>query len=480
VVAQSSTLLDFSSDLTPNPWLTGTATIETVTAEMTDLGYINDNGENVSLEDAGAVLTPREDADTPHNPTRIRADMIDSAEYTAFPRGETYDESGDGDADTDVRAVDSTHWTVDNSGTAGSLSVADVDDDALRVSTTGQTSGDAGLATFSDFTIGDGEARRYLQLVANIDQLESGAIVTVRVRDAASNTVEATIDPSGDTSNANVIAAAQNDGVAYQTQLGELTGGADLDTIEELEIEVAEANADVVFHGINLERESQWNFGTREVLNADDEVETETMREPVGYTGIASVDDLRETFPDAEINGVEYDVEFRAEGTPSEWWDLEVSDAERSDYPQRLEIVGGFDIPTAYELSISISDLYGMRTLAESRYDAWEFATGLDEVPTLEDVEDVSWTSRTDSIRNGELDAEQNLASTPTSDSVTGIHIDLQLENDEVGSITRSGGGGGAAFSEGGGFLSTLTGKITAAIMGVVGALGLNSWLGGN
>ncbi|MGM7319821.1 hypothetical protein, partial [Idiomarina sp. ST10R2A5] len=87
--------------------------------------------------------------------------------------------------------------------------------------------------------------------------------------------------------------------------------------------------------------------------------------------------------------------------------------------------------------------------------------------------EDISWTSRTDSIRNGDLDTEQNLASTPTSDSVTGIHIDLQLETDEVGSITRSGGGGGAAFSEGGGFLSTITGKITAAVMGVVGELGL-------
>jgi hypothetical protein len=481
VAAQSSTVLDFSSDLTPAPWLTGTATIETVTPEMSDLGYINDSGETVSLSDSGGVVASREDADTPHNPTRIRADLIDSTEYTAFPRGETYDESGDGDADTDIRAVDATHWTVDNSSTAGSLSVADADGDALRVSTTGQTSGDTAVATFSDFTIGDGEARRYLQLVANVDLLEAGAIVTVRVRDAASNTVEAMIDPSGDTSNANIIAAAQGDGIAYQTQLGELTGGPNLDTIEELEIEVAEANADVVFEGINLERESRWSFGTREFVNADDDLETKTMREPVGYTGIASVDDLRETFPDADINSVEYDVEFRAEETPSDWWDLKVSTAERSDYPQRLEIAGGFEIPTAYELSISISDLYGMRTLAASRYDAWEFATGLDELPDLDDVEDISWTSRTESIRNGDLEAEQNLASTPTSDSVTGISINLQLEDDEVSSMTRAaGGGGGAAFSEGGGFLSTLVGKVTAVIMGLAGALGLNSLLGGS
>jgi hypothetical protein len=122
-----------------------------------------------------------------------------------------------------------------------------------------------------------------------------------------------------------------------------------------------------------------------------------------------------------------------------------------------------------------------MRTLAASRYDAWEFATGLDELPDLDDVEDISWTSRTDSIRNGDLEAEQNLASTPTSDSVTGISINLQLEDDEVSSMTRAaGGGGGAAFSEGGGFLSTLVGKVTAVVMGLAGAVGLNSLLGGS
>jgi hypothetical protein len=481
VGAQSSTLLDFSSDLTPNPWLTGTATIETITSEMTDLGYIDNNGDAVSLADAGAVVAPREDEDTPHNPVRIRADMIASTEYTAFPRGETYDERGDGDAETDVRAVDSTHWTTDEAGTAGSITVEDADEDALRISTTGQTAGDSAIATFTDFTIGDGEARRYLQLVANIATLEAGAVVTVRVRDAASNTVEAMIDPSGDVSNDEIIATAQADGVAYQTQLGNLTGGTNLDTIEEFEIEIAEANADVVFEGINLERESQWNFGEREFVNADDELETKTMREPVGYTGISSVDDLRESFPEAEIGGVEYDVEFRAEGTPTEWWDIEVSEAERSDYPQRVEIAGGFEIPTAYELSISIDDLFGMRRLASSRYDSWEFATGLDELPDLDDVEDISWTSRTEQIRNGDLDTEENLGSTPTSDSVTGIFIDLALEDEEVTAITRAaGGGGGAAFSEGGGFLSTWYGKVTTFFMGLAGAVGLNRIFGGN
>ena len=480
--AQSSTVLDYSSDLTPAPWLTGSATIETITPEMSDLGYINDEGENVNLNDAGAIVAPREDEETPHNPVRIRADRIASGEYTDFPRGETYDEDSDGEAETDVRAVDATHWTTDESGSAGTMTVEDASEDALRVSTSGQTAGDTAITTFTDFTIGDGEARRYLQLVQNIDLLESGAIVTVRIRDAAGNTVEAMIDPSGDTSNDEIIAVEQGTGVAYQTQLGDLTGGTDLDTIEELEIEVAEANADVVFHGINLERESRWSYGTREFVNADDEIETKTMREPVGYTGIASVDDLRETFPDADINGVEYDVEFHAEETPTDWWDIEVSEAERSDFPQRLEIAGGFEIPSAYELSISIDNLFGMRRLADSRYDSWEFAAGLDELPTLDDVEDISWTSRTESIKNGDLDTEQNLASTPTASSVTGIFIDLQLENDEVSAVTRAagGGGGGAAFSEGGGFLSTTIGKISAAVMGIVGALGLNSLIGGS
>jgi hypothetical protein len=58
-------------------------------------------------------------------------------------------------------------------------------------------------------------------------------------------------------------------------------------------IEVSDADADVTFHGFNLESASRWQFGQREQTDADNELITETVYEQTGWFGITD----RPTFP---------------------------------------------------------------------------------------------------------------------------------------------------------------------------------------
>lgn len=484
---------DFSSSMTPAPWVKGsTYTIaEHRQSSMGDLGYIDDEGNEVSLADEGAVVAPDDsddDVTAAHNPVRIRADKFETGEYVDFPRGAKYDSDGDGDVDADdedVRVVDATHWAKDTAGTAGTMTVEDATDDALRVSTSSQTSGDLAIASFDlstvadeDMTITSGMSRKLLQSVVNVETLESGVVVTVAVEDSAGARVEAVLDPSRTRDDDDVIAAATGDGIAYQEKVGDLESAQSvtLADIQKVHVEVADANASVVFAGLNLERESQWSYGTREFVNADDEIETKTVREPAGYTGILSTDGLDDTFGGATVRDVEVDVWFQAADLPSSNYELRVEDEDRLDRPKRYEFVGGFEFPTGYDLSPVLGSLYGEVRHPDSRYVEVGISTTEDEVPTLEDVDDdtVEWTSRTADFEGGSIEDELELSSTLSGDSVTAFYFDLNVEKDEASSMAREAGGGGApAFDEsGGGFLSSVQGMVMAALLGVAGFLG--------
>lgn len=460
---QEDLVPDFASDLTPGPWLTGEAIVAEHRPSMSDLGYVDDDGNEVTLADDGGIVAPRDDADQPHNPVRIRADNIDSDLYTDFPRGVTRS-TGD-DEEEDVSALDAQEWTADNT--------VEDDGDALRV--TG-----LGTATFDNFTIDSGEQRKHLQLVANVNQLQADSVVTVRVIDAAANSVEATIESGADTGDDHVIAASQGNGVVYQTQLGAMTGGQDLDEIQSVEIEIAGADAEVVFHGFDLENESEISFGRRERLDADEEIEEVTVREPTGWTGIRSMDNLDEDFGGATVEDVQYDVEFRASELPASDLEVMIEETDRHDRPVRYHLIGGFDTPSAFDLSIDLDTLYGQVRHSSSRYLKAEIETNLDEIPTMADVDDIEWTDRTADYEGGSIDDELELSSTVSSADVIGFHFDLNVEEDVADEMaTTPGGGGGAAFDEGGGFLSTTIGKVTALISGVFGAVGLARFFGG-
>lgn len=477
---------DFTSDLTPTTWVGATYTIaEHRRSSMDDLGYIDDEGNEVSLADEGAVLAPDDDEDQPHNPVRIRADKFETGEYTDLPRGAVHDADGDGDAEEDVRVVDAEHWTVDESGTAGTMTVEDASNDTLRVSTSSQGAGDVAIATFDlstvgeeDHTITDGMSRKVIQAVLNVDILESGALATVKVEDSAGAAVEAYVDPDGTRDDDDTIATAQGDGFAYQTQVGDLEGlqSVELADIQKIRVEVAEANADLVFAGLNVERESRWSYGIREFLNADEEIETKTVREPAGYTGIVSTSDLDDTFGGATVRDIEVDVEFQATELPAANLEVRVEDEDRLDRPKRYEYVGGVEFPTAYDLSPTMGSLFGEVTLPDSRYVEVGIEATLDEVPTLEDVDDdaIEWTDRTSDYEGGAIDDELELSSTLSSDAVTGWYFDLNVDEDEASAMARESDGGGApAFDEGGGFMSSIRGWALAGVAGVVGFFGM-------
>jgi hypothetical protein len=479
---------NFASEYTPIPHVMGAQFRVGAhdASEMGSLDYVDNDGNVKSFTEVfGAVLAPDpEDEDEPHNPVGYHPSEIESEEYTAFPRGVTYDDDNDDSTDeVPVRAVDATHWSTDESSTAGTISVSDVDGEALEVSTSGQGTGDVATASFTDFTIDSGEARKTIQLVLDVDTLESAAVVDVEVIDASSNSVTATIDPDADSSADATIATAQGTGIVYQVEIGQLTGGTNLDTLEELRVSISEANATLTFHGINLELDSEWTFGTHEVYDSEDEqVVEETLVEPQGMTWITSLSSLTGQFGSATINDLEYKVEVRADEAPIDNFDVEVTDAERSQSAKNYHLVGGLEIPGGlYEVDVvSAGTLVDEVRHPDDVYQGVEYAHGLSEIPMLEDVEDIEWTDATTVFTSNDMDTEVEVSTTVTAGDTIGLNYDLQENQEIVNAMVGSAGGGGAApMSGGGGFMSSIWGWLTAGATGILGAVGIARFFGG-
>ena len=467
--------LNFEYDLVHDPFVTADVTVETHEPEFSQFDYIADDDSVQSL--AGATLAEREDEETPHNPVRVRADLIDIDDYRRFPADLTTTNADD--EEVDASALDSAFWTTDVSGSSGSMSVTE-DEDALNVTTTGQTTGDVATASFTDFTIGDGEQRRVLQLVANVNQLAADAVVTVSVVDAASNSVSAVIDSSADAAAASTIATAQGSGIIYQQQLGELTGGESLDTIEAVHIEVSDADADVTFHGFNLESASRWQFGQREQTDADNELITETVYEQTGWFGITDLSTLYSTdrFAKAVLEKVEYDAEFRASELPSGYVQYTFEDSGRSDFDRRMRYVYNFQFPSAYSLDIQLGSWYDevVFKYPADRYMAVEAATGLTEQVGLDSTDDVEWTSRTSSYVGAGEGENVSLSSTPTVDGVMAVKGDVLYRSKEEQEATAVGGMGPTGRE--GGFLSQLFGPL-GAVLSAIGLAGIANYFRG-
>ncbi|MFP4627326.1 MAG: hypothetical protein ACLFNI_12160, partial [Natronomonas sp.] len=115
--------LDVAGDYVQAPYISGTVTAATHESDFAPLDYVDDSGEQASLEEMGAQIAEREDDETPHNPITLEAANFDADDYSAFPRDETY-ENADGDEEA-VTALDETHWSVDEADTSGSITVED-------------------------------------------------------------------------------------------------------------------------------------------------------------------------------------------------------------------------------------------------------------------------------------------------------------------------------------------------------------------
>lgn len=457
---------NFDSDLTPEPRIIDQEiVVDEHDSDMAELEYIDNDGDVQSMtSEFGIVLEHDDDEDATNNPVGFYASNIETEEFTQFPRGVT---RGSDDDEEDVSALDAEEWS-------GDLEATD-DGDALVLS-----GGDGESATFSladlDAEIDSGEARKVLQLVMDVDELEADATVTFEVVDAAGDSVSAVIDPEADEADEETIATAQGSGIVFQGEIGEL-GGADLDTLEEIVVEVEGANADLTLHGMNLELDSKWSFGTRETYDEEDEeVQRETLREPEGLTWITSLDTLTDEFSDATIEEVHYYVETHASEAATSNFEVMTEEIDRGSYSDRYHLVGGLEVPGGlYEVDVVESgELVDKVRHPSDVHRAVEFATDLNEIPEIDDVDDIEWTDATSTFEGGDHDdlEEVTITSTLSAGDVVGVHYDLQEDDDIVSEMAASPGGGGAALG-GGGFMSSPIGWITAAVTGVVGTLAI-------
>lgn len=477
--------IDFSHEYAHDPFVNATITVDSHEPDFEELDYIADDDTRTSLKDSGVVLASNHDESTPHNPVTLKASNFITDEYTAFPRDVKYDSDGDGDVDSDdegVSVLDSTHWTTTNS-TNGTISVTDVTESgpALQVASSTVPAGETVKATFDlstvgskDATITEGMSRRFLQQVTDIDLLESGVVVTFAVIDSAGNEVTATIDPAGDASTTSVLASSQGDSKVREVRVGELENAQSvtLGDIQKLQIRISEANADLTFHGLNLGKSEQWDFGTEQFLNSDSKVDTRSVYEPTGTFTITSLSTLPTMFSDAEIKNVQYDAEMRASHLPSDQLHARVNDSP-SGYsrPDEVEYVAEFEWPSAYALTVNAGAAEDRQQLPNGRYVDIQVATGINDIDEWSDIEDsISWTSKKSSYTS--IDKLVTLLSSTSSSDRTAVRVrSVHNETESTAMTSTSGstpqaatttGGGGGGFSA----LKTL-------LMGGLAAIGL-------
>lgn len=495
--------LNYSSDYVQNPRINGSVTVDLHESGFSELDYTADDGSVTSLEESGIVLAESRDENTPHNPVTLSASAFRTTEtdengntqvsrfgeYANFPRGVTYDDDSNSDtAEVTVSALDATHWTVDNSGSTGTLSVTDASTGALKFDISSQSSGDVATATFDlssvgseDATITSGVARKFLQTVADVSTLPSGVTVEFAIVDSTGGEVVATMDPDGDSSTTSVMTTTTGDAQVSQIRVGEL---GTIEDIEQLVVRIKDAAATFALHGINVEREQKWTYGTRETTDSDGNVTTEEIEEPSGDYSVTSLSTLSGPFTEAGIVDVTYDVEQRASELPAEQVHVRQKDTpETYSQPIELEAVHEFEAPVAYALTdVTFEDTVDEVEMAQSRYLGVQVATGVSDVEDWEDVEDsITWTSR--SSRYSSVGDTVTLFSSVSSSDRTVTRFRIALTESEFDTATSGGSGAAAAAAAAGGgsgsfdWLPTLSFGVLGGLVfwfrkSILGALG--------
>lgn len=436
------------------------------------LTYEDDSGNKATLP--GYV--PREDS---QNVLTLRADKIDFPGASAFPRGENYDESGNGDAETPVSALDAVHWTTDGA-TNGSISVSDGDLDvsqSLTISSSSVASGETVTATFSDVSLTDAAAKRFLQFVVNVDQLTSGATVEVVVVDDDGDEKTVSASAGADTSQDGVFASGTGSGIAYQQRLNGLSTAANgdgaFDSIDEIQVRITGADATLTFSAFDVERKSQWTFGSYLQNEGADSEERTTHYEPgPGTYSVTGLDTLGDVL--ANEDAVLYDVTQPMRYTLADSdGDFRFRFKEAANYPGYdyvLRQQGKASVPTAIDLTHSALSFEDVVSAPPNRYQAAWTALNTDGT-ALADLDD------SDKTYHGSAYSSQGetatLRSSVTADNELAFGADILVTESNRGeafsSSERSSGGGGAApASNGGGGGNFL---MFGGLFGLVGAV---------
>jgi hypothetical protein len=482
-VAAQDAALNYETDMTPDPRILGAVTVDEVGPDMGMLEFINDADDVEDLADYGGMLAADDDDSAAYNPVQFDAGAggVDADTFGAFPRGEMFDESGDGDAETDISALDSTHWSTDESSTAGTISVADSDSDGgvsgLQISTSSQTSGDTAVASLDSqyVSIADSIDQRVIQLGVDVTTLESATVVEIVFTDSNSNTVTVSIDDGLTLDDSDVVADGTGSAYVFQAGIGDIAPGT-LDDIDSVKVKVKDGNADVTFFWIDVERTEKLSFGTEEYENTDGDYETRTVYEPQGAYSVQDLGGLDDAFDGATLYSVQYDAEFRVSEALSSWVDFQFEEAGRYDRDLRFQTVQNIDLPTAFDLSWSLDDFVVDQSHPSSRYLTVEVATE-SEAQTLDDTGDdtsTSWTGRTGRF-DGAIGDTVELSGAPSASDVEAVHYDVLVDESEREEMTAAagGGGGGPAGGGDGGILDFVTSLPGMIATGLVSALGL-------
>lgn len=466
--------LNFDSDFVPDPRIEGEAVIETHDrARMNDdLAFFNDDGEVESLSDYGGVVAPREDEDTPHNPVWFEPATIDADDFSAFPRDETYTDADDEEAD--VSALDATHWGGGGTVTDGSADV----ENSLRIE-----GADDGESTFTEFEPVTSGVRRELQFIMTAETLSSD--VEIGVEDSSGNRASVSAGSSLDDSQDDVFATdIPSGGVVVQKEIGSLN-----DSIGDIDTVFVDCGADsaVTLTALNIEKQSKWDFGDREVTETDDdgneEVVTETNQQPAGKVELTGIGTLGDTFSDATINGLHVDFEQQASELPSDRrGSMFEEDGQFPAYDTRATYVYNFNLPAGYDVSYTLDGLVDTQSTFAERYRAVGYNLDAPEPQyspedaVADDEDDGDFTDVTQDFSSVDSDVTLTTDVSPGSD--IGVKYEMLLTSTEE-SEAQAGGAVGGGFGGMGGGIGSKIWSVPGMLISGLGLAGLYRWFTG-
>lgn len=431
--------------------------------------YEDNNGDRAEL--------PAKVNESAVNPERYVTSDVNFSQALEYPRKSA--ETGNNDASIG----DASEWTTDSSNTAGSGSVSEVTTapgvDALQVSATG-TSGDRFIATYGNQSITSDVPKRSLQLVADVDTLGSGTNVTVTVNDTDGDFVRAVINTNEDASTGSTIANSTGEGYVLQQQIGEMdvqgNGDGSMGEIADISVIVADGDATVNFAAINAQKLGMWDFGDRKAdWDDDDNNETQAVMQvnESGTLEVTDVDTMGPAFDSATIHGLTIPAHFyssdQAEVDDYEKWNVTYSDAEQfPSYDERVDDYRRIAIPSAYDLSYGSGELKTSQPVPDSAYQTVQYTASAGTT----NFSQISWTDATSSYSS--IDQTVTLASGIGGGDKVAWNADYVVTSEQADALMSTSTGGGAPMSgSGGGFFSTLFGKVAGLGTSLMIALGL-------
>lgn len=455
--------LDFSDDKTPNPYLQEdqlTIAQHDRTAMDGPLQYFDDSGDVTDL--------PADYNRSQDTPFTFRADQIDAAAFSEFPRQKS-----------NVSAIDATEWAT-TSGASSSMTVTQTDGstapgvDSVEFNGT-VVSGETATATFDNVSVTDDPNKRVLRLVGNVDDLASGAQVDVRLVDADGDAKAAVINSSATVTEDDVIGASTGQGYVFQERLGNIptdgsNGDGVFDGIESVEIVVSDGDATLTLVGLDAESKSEFTLG--ETVDANGETVSVSERNAGGdmSLSVTSLETMGSTFDSAVINDLRIsDIRYRLQDlTNPEDYNVEFSDAPEYTYERKLELYGRLQIPSAIDLSHSGLSFMDEQGMVSQRYATVEIAEGIGD----KDLGNVSNWEDKSSLYSSQGSAHE-LDSTVAVDKAYGYHLVVLLQPGDEDDMTaeQSGGGGGFWGGGGGNPVMSLFDWVIAGILGIGGSL---------